>query len=484
MSRKVGLSEFTSQRLAELRARRAEAEAFDSGIVPLNTHSAPLTSNQTSPAAHKTSTSSLITVQSVKDIARSPSLYQTSTSVSKDREEISTRSSLTMTSNSSATPVRDTASYVSRIAADGNRGHSPKPLSARTGYDTKYDEDDSENLGFACLPEQMHRKAIKKGFDFTLMVVGQSGLGKSTLITSMFFNKDLYCDRRTPDVEDHLTRTMRIEKRYLEIEEHGVKLRLTIIDTPGYGDAIDSTDAWQLIEDYILHQFHQYLEDESGINRRNIQDNRVHCCLYFLSPVGRGLQQLDVEFMKRIHNKVNIIPIIAKADTLTAQELQRLKIKIMEDVERHKIKIYELPQCDSDEDDEVKKRDDELRSLIPFAVVGSNTIVEVNGKKVKGRVYPWGVVEVDSPRHSDSTKLRQFLVSTHMQDLKDVTRDIHYENYRAGRIKEEHVYSNATEADVLLKQKEEEIQKMQEMLMKMQSQLAMSKGENRMNKIL
>ena len=42
---------------------------------------------------------------------------------------------------------------------------------------------------------------------------------------------------------DHLTRTMRIEKRYLEIEEYGVKLRLTIIDTPGYNDAIDSTDA-------------------------------------------------------------------------------------------------------------------------------------------------------------------------------------------------------------------------------------------------
>ena len=41
------------------------------------------------------------------------------------------------------------------------------------------------------------------------------------------------------------------------------------------------------------------------------------------------LQQLDVEFMKRIHNKVNIVPIIAKADTLTAQELERLKIKVV-----------------------------------------------------------------------------------------------------------------------------------------------------------
>ena len=30
---------------------------------------------------------------------------------------------------------------------------------------------------------------------------------------------------------------------------------------------------------------------------------------------------------------------------------------------------------------------------MPFAVVGSNTTVEVSGKKVRGRTYPWGVVE-------------------------------------------------------------------------------------------
>lgn len=30
---------------------------------------------------------------------------------------------------------------------------------------------------------------------------------------------------------------------------------------------------------------------------------------------------------------------------------------------------------------------------MPFAVVGSNTLIEVNGKKVRGRLYPWGVVQ-------------------------------------------------------------------------------------------
>lgn len=30
---------------------------------------------------------------------------------------------------------------------------------------------------------------------------------------------------------------------------------------------------------------------------------------------------------------------------------------------------------------------------MPLAVVGSNVVIEVNGKKVRGRQYPWGVAE-------------------------------------------------------------------------------------------
>lgn len=30
---------------------------------------------------------------------------------------------------------------------------------------------------------------------------------------------------------------------------------------------------------------------------------------------------------------------------------------------------------------------------MPFAVVGSNTVIEVDGKKLRGRKYPWGIAE-------------------------------------------------------------------------------------------
>lgn len=83
---------------------------------------------------------------------------------------------------------------------------------------------------------------------------------------------------------DRVDKTTTIEKKTMEIEERGVKLRLTIVDTPGFGDAINSEDSWRVCSAYIDEQFRQYFTDESGLNRRHMQDNRVHCCLYFVPP--------------------------------------------------------------------------------------------------------------------------------------------------------------------------------------------------------
>uniref|UniRef100_A0A3Q3WNN5 Septin-type G domain-containing protein n=1 Tax=Mola mola TaxID=94237 RepID=A0A3Q3WNN5_MOLML len=288
-----------------------------------------------------------------------------------------------------------------------------------------------EYVGFATLPNQVHRKTLKKGFALLMSLflsVGESGLGKSTLIKSLFLT-DLYKDRKVPSAQERINQTVGIIKHTIGIEEKGIKLRLTIIDTPGFGDAINNT--WQQVDDYIDQQFEQYFRDESGLNRRNIQDNRVHCCLYFISPFSHGLRPLDVECMKALHEKVNIVPVLAKADSLTRAEVCRKKMKIREQIKQFGINIYQFPECDSDEDEDLKKQDQTLKDSIPFAVIGSNVQMEGKGRRFRGRVYPWGVVEVEDPAHSDFLLLRNMLVRTHMQDLKEVTQETHYENYRA-----------------------------------------------------
>lgn len=211
-----------------------------------------------------------------------------------------------------------------------------------------------------------------------------------------------------------------------------------------------------------------------------------------------------------------------------------LRCQILDEIAERGIKIYQLPDADSDEDEEFKEQtrvlkvcvedtvtthtslepDSSLPSLsfiplpsiypplpafspiaahwflsfpfqasIPFAVIGSNQLIEVKGKKIRGRLYPWGVVEVENPEHNDFLKLRTMLVwvsadskvlkwlkgferengqksnscqfetfaanlycllvckgrncrcRTHMQDLQEVTQDLHYENFRSERLK-------------------------------------------------
>ncbi|MED6294718.1 Septin-7 [Characodon lateralis] len=135
--------------------------------------------------------------------------------------------------------------------------------------------------------------------------------------------------------------------------------------------------------------------------------------------------------MKRLHEKVNIIPLIAKADTMTPEECQQFKKQIMKEIHEHKIKIYDFPETDVDEDMKMIRK---IKDRLPLAVVGSNTIIEVNGKRVRGRQYPWGVAEVENGDHCDFTILRNMLIRTHMQDLKDVTNNVHYENYRSRKL--------------------------------------------------
>ncbi|CAJ1057060.1 septin-7 isoform X2 [Xyrichtys novacula] len=243
-------------------------------------------------------------------------------------------------------------------------------------------------VGFANLPNQVYRKAVKRGFDFTLMVVGESGLGKSTLINSLFLT-DLY-SKDYPGPSHRIKKTVQVEQSKVLIKEGGVYLTLTIVDTPGFGDAVDNSNCWQPVIDYIDSKCEDFLNAESRVNRSSVSDSRVHCCLYFIAPSGHGLKPLDIEFMKRLHDKVNVIPLIAKADTLTPEECQLFKKQIMKEIQEHKIKIYEFPDMKDDDDNKLTRK---IKEKMPLAVVGSNVVVEVNGKKVRGRQYPWGVAE-------------------------------------------------------------------------------------------
>ncbi|XP_054762489.2 neuronal-specific septin-3-like [Lytechinus pictus] len=291
-------------------------------------------------------------------------------------------------------------------------------------------------VGIDTIQEQIRKKALKRGFDYNIMVVGASGLGKSTLVNTLFkakISRRSCSEENNEELPPPIPKTVEVKSISHVIEENGVRLKLTITDTPGFGDHINNENCWIPIEEYINEQYEKYLSEEINISRKkHIPDSRVHVCLYFIAPTGHGLKPLDVEFMKRLAKVVNVVPVISKADTLTIEERLLFKKRIKHALNQNTILTY--PMKNLEEDDEDTLINDALRDQMPFAVVGSDKLHEVDGRELLGRLTNWGLIEVENPNHCEFANLRDMLIRTHLQDLKEITDTIHYENFRYERL--------------------------------------------------
>uniref|UniRef100_A0A8C0SF06 Septin 12 n=3 Tax=Canis lupus TaxID=9612 RepID=A0A8C0SF06_CANLF len=262
---------------------------------------------------------------------------------------------------------------------------SSRPSSPRTPPCEMFDY-----VGIEAVLDQLKIKAMKMGFEFNIMVVGQSGLGKSTMVNTLFKSK--VWKSNIPNLGTPTPQTLKLHSVTHIIEEKGVKLKLTVTDTPGFGDQINN---------------------------------------------DKCLRPLDIEFLQRLCRAVNVVPVIARADSLTIEERETFRQRIQHNLRSHCIEVY--PQKSLDEDTNDRILNSKIRDRIPFAVVGADREHLVNGKCVLGRKTKWGIIEVENMAHCEFPLLRDLLIRSHLQDLKDITHNVHYENYRVCRLNESHL---------------------------------------------
>jgi septin 3/9/12 len=150
---------------------------------------------------------------------------------------------------------------------------------------------------------------------------GQTGLGKSTLINTLFASHLMDSKGRfQPDEE--VRSTTNIHPVSHIIEENGVRLK---------------------------DQHSAYLRKELTAQReRYLQDTRIHCCLFFIQPSGHALKPIDIVVLKKLSEFVNVVPVIAKSDSLTLEERAEFKHRIKEEFQFHNLRMYPY---DNEEDD-------------------------------------------------------------------------------------------------------------------------------------
>lgn len=72
------------------------------------------------------------------------------------------------------------------------------------------------------------------------LILGETGIGKSTLIDSLFNTR--FDDR----MSTHFQPNVRLKAQTYELQESNARMKLTIVNTVGFGDQINKDDRYFL----------------------------------------------------------------------------------------------------------------------------------------------------------------------------------------------------------------------------------------------
>lgn len=217
-----------------------------------------------------------------------------------------------------------------------------------------------------------------------------------------------------------------------------VNLKVTLIDTPGYGDNTNLETTFKKIAQHVVDRFNEHRGSEEQAQRSlelSQSDPLVHCVLYFIAP--HRLKPVDIAFMKELHEKVNLIPIIAKSDTMTSEEKRDFKVEVRDTLERHGINVFEFHKPTIDD----MSRQAEVALEHPWAVIATkNAKVDEHGNIEAMRTYDWGNADAANPQHSDLLALQTLILgeAEAWRDLKTQTF-AKYETWREAVISAERI---------------------------------------------
>ena len=255
-----------------------------------------------------------------------------------------------------------------------------------------------------------------------LIVVGESGMGKSTFIENIFHTYRPNTGmpeplRQSTKLTTFLSNPDEMCARFVvEDVDERIRMHYYIQDTPGYGDTLDPNTRMTDIIRFIQTQNQRYLQHEVDTSTDVATDPRVDVCLYFIPP--HRLKEIDLEFMCRLSKVVTLIPIVAKADSMTTAELTFFKSLIGITAIERKIRFYEFSERDYA--DAGIHHDPVSHGFPAFAVVSSDMCAA--GAKLDVfwpvRDYQWGTCEAFNRAHSDTPTLKRLLLECGYHGVK------------------------------------------------------------------
>lgn len=186
------------------------------------------------------------------------------------------------------------------------------------------------------------------GETLTIMCIGESGVGKTTLLSNIFA-RHMGNKRRTSSSGEIEEPTRAITESVHSFKIDGLPFVVHLIDTPGYGESANLETAFRRVRRYLDRRFDralraELLPDRSATTRPERAHERtggIDAVLYFFAP--HRCKGADIEYLRTVQDHAPIIPILAKADTMTAEELRAFRTGVSKKLAQAKVRTFSEP---------------------------------------------------------------------------------------------------------------------------------------------
>ncbi|KXL45578.1 hypothetical protein M433DRAFT_50061, partial [Acidomyces richmondensis BFW] len=359
-------------------------------------------------------------------------------------------------------------------------------------------------------PRRVRRR--KDPTPFNVLVIGAKNSGKTSFINFLRQSLALPAHKKAVAADDESSTQVNASKssftsHYLETEKDGERVGLTLWDSAGLEKHIIDLQLREMAA-FVESKFEEtFVEEQKVMRSPGAKDTHIHCVFLVLDPVrldstyaasasqkntgalagtGSSDDDMDLQIMRALWGKTTVIPVIAKADTLTVGHMNFLKRKVWDSMKAAKLdplEVLELEGEDDDNDDALDEEDEDEDKVvnnledpsdsdsdapapktkrnghnrqsslagtvsstsgdelpyIPMSILSPDPydlppFTKVSKNSKIGRRFPWGFADPYDPEHCDFVRLRDSIFSEWRADLRELARTKWYENWRTSRL--------------------------------------------------
>lgn len=381
----------------------------------------------------------------------------------------------------------------------------------------------------------LHARYVRADRGCSILVIGARNSGKSSFIDFLRTSLALPTRKQRPQFRDDAYNVAppisnqgfpSVTSQYLETELEGERVGVTLWDSKGLENNLVDLQLREM-SSFLESKFDDTFSEEMKVVRSpGVRDTHIHCVLLLLDPArldhnlafareagpmngtsmngnsffgsGPGFahggleENLDLQVVRALQSKTTVIPIISKADTITAAHMAHLKRAVWTSLKQAKLDplaALGLDDLDADNESDHTERNGALgypdfvrgddRTLshtshldspsetdssfsasefdlakpskmrtsarAPSAQSAPNIIVTPSiplsiispdpyDPGVIGRKFPWGFADPLNAEHCDFVKLKEQVFSDWRSDLREASRETFYEAWRSERL--------------------------------------------------